>query len=130
MISIDEFEILLQEVADFLPDIFFDELNGGILLLPEVKYHPKARNMDLFVLGEYHYDSIYGRYISIYYGSFNSVYGWLSREQLKEKLEETVKHEFRHHLESKSGISDLEKLDKKQIEDYERRAKKISRQNK
>jgi len=130
MISIDEFEVLLQEIADSLPEEFFDGLNGGILLLPEIKYHPKAINNDLYVMGEYHYDSVYGRYISIFYGSFSRVCGMFSPEQLKARLEHTVKHEFRHHLESKAGLIDLEIIDKIQLENYENEARKISRENK
>ena len=124
MITIDEFEDMLREIADALPDDLFCDLNGGILLLPEIMYHPKAQNEDLCIMGQYHYDSVYGRYISIYYGSFSKVFGHLGREALRAKVEHTVKHEFRHHLESKAGVRNLEVIDQIHIENYERRVKR------
>jgi len=57
-------------------------------------------------------------YIAIYYGSFERVYGHLSRESLKEQLAHTLKHEFTHHLESLAGERGLEIKDAKFLEDY------------
>ncbi|MEF9919264.1 MAG: metallopeptidase family protein, partial [Eubacterium sp.] len=111
MMTIDEFEKLLDETARELPTVFYDELNGGILLLSEVKYHPKAQNNDLYIMGEYHRDQM-GRYIVIYYGSFERIYGHLDRDALKEQMLHTLKHEFRHHLESMAGMRDLEIFDR------------------
>ena len=130
MVDIDIFENMLQEVADSLPDIFFENLNGGILLLPEFRFHPRSMANDLYVMGEYHYDSVYGRYIAIYYGSFERVHAHLSQEELYKQLEHTVKHEFRHHLESQGGIRDLEIWDREQIAEYESRARHIERRPK
>ena len=125
MVSIDVFEEMLQNIAESLPAVFFENLNGGILLLPEYRYHPKAVAEDLYVMGEYHHTSVYGRYITIFYGSFSRVYGHLSQEDLYKKLEHTVKHEFRHHLESQGGIRDLEIWDRERILEYERGAIRI-----
>ena len=75
MMDIDQFEAVLDTIANTLPPAFYEELNGGILLLPEAKRHPKARGDDLYIMGEYHRDQIMGRYIVIYYGSFERVYG-------------------------------------------------------
>jgi predicted Zn-dependent protease with MMP-like domain len=124
MISIDEMEVLLDEISQELPEEFFKELNGGILLLPQKKMHEKSVDNDLYVLGEYHRDRNLGRYIAIYYGSFIKVHKSLSKEQLKEKLRHTIKHEFRHHLESLAGERGLEIEDKKNINDYLNRKNK------
>jgi hypothetical protein len=51
-------------------------------------------------MGEYHSGGGLGRYISIYYGSFERVYGHLSREGLKRQLAHTLKHEFTHTSEN------------------------------
>lgn len=40
MIEIEEFEKMLDEIADELPQEFYKELNGGILLLPRAKTNP------------------------------------------------------------------------------------------
>lgn len=118
MISIEEVEKILDEIAAELPQEFYKELNGGIILLPEAKLDPLARNNDLYIMGEYHSGGGLGRYISIYYGSFERLYGHLSREALKKQLASTLKHEFTHHLESLAGEDDLEEEDELFLQDY------------
>jgi hypothetical protein len=118
MISIEEMQLMLDDIAAGFPKEFFEELNGGILLLPGVKQHKKSRDNDLFILGEYHRSPDMGRYISIYYRSFINVYGHLAKEELKNKLKDTVKHEFRHHLESLAGANDLEIIDELNLDEY------------
>ena len=118
MIPIDEMEIMLDEIATELPQVFYKNLNGGIILLPEAKYHEKSTGKDFYIMGEYHIGGNLGRYIAIYYGSFSSVYGNLSLEALKEKLRHTLKHEFRHHLESLAGEKGLEIEDARDIAKY------------
>lgn len=127
MITIEEMEEMLDEIAAGLPDDFFRELNGGIILLPESKLHENSVGNDLYILGEYRREQSLGKYIAIFYGSFMRVYGHLSAAQLKEKLESTVKHEFRHHLESLAGEYDLEIEDARQIAAYENRKNKKKR---
>jgi len=118
VVSIDAFEKILSEITDELPEDFFVNLNGGIRLIPDAKIHPAAVNNDLYILGEYHYDSVMGRYISIYYGSFMRTFGYLPLDVLRARIEHTVKHEFRHHLESQGGQRDLEIIDDTQIQEY------------
>lgn len=104
----DTYLEFLDRIADELPREFFDELNGGIILRPEARQHPDSQNQDLWILGEYHKNGVLGRFINIYYGSFEKVYGHLNQSELKERLRHTVLHEFRHHLESLAGERDLE----------------------
>jgi len=118
MVSLQEMEIMLKEIAAEFPDRLFEELNGGILLLPDTKMNPAGIDNDLFILGEYHRGGNMGRYISIYYGSFMKVYGRLGREALLEKLVHTLKHEFTHHLESLAGERDLEIEDARYLKNY------------
>lgn len=118
MISLDETEMILNEIAESFPGGLMNHLNGGIILLPDAKLHRKSMNNDLYILGEYHHDRLFGRYIIIYYGSFMKVHGSLQREALKEKLCSTLKHEFVHHLESLAGEKDLEIKDAEQIAGY------------
>lgn len=119
MMDIEQFEEVLNIIAESLPKVFYEELNGGILLLPEAKHHPKAKGNDLYIMGEYHQSTFMGRYIVIYFGSFQNVYGYLSDDALKVEMEKTLKHEFRHHMESLAGIRDLEIIDQMQMDDYE-----------
>ncbi len=121
MITLDEMETMLNEIAESLPKEIYKGLNGGIVLLPESKENPIGRSNDLYILGEYHVGGMLGRYITIYYGSFMRVFGSLGREEIKQKLMHTLKHEFVHHLESMAGERDLEIEDAKFISDYLRR---------
>ncbi|MBF7095558.1 metallopeptidase family protein [Alkalibacter mobilis] len=118
MITIDEMEILLEEIIEEFPELLFKDLNGGIILLPEVKTNDISDSGDLFILGQYHRGGVMGRYITLYYGSFMRIYGNLSKKKLKEKLTKTLKHEFIHHLESMAGERHLEIEDRKYLENY------------
>ena len=119
MISIDEFQTICDEIAEGLPEAFFDELNGGILLLPEARKHPKSIPGDpLYVLGEYHNEWEMGRYIVLYYGSFRKVFYDASYDELREEIRKTIAHEFRHHWESLSGTRDLEVEDEIELSQY------------
>ena len=118
MIDIDEAEVILDELAEELPQKFYDELNGGILLLPDVKYSPYARNNDLYILGTYRRSASMGRLIEIYYGSFEKMFGYMDRDQLKKKLREVLRHEFRHHIESLAGERGLEIEDEEFLKRY------------
>lgn len=121
MISIEEMEVMLNELAGEFPQEFFRELNGGIILKPEVKFHEENLANDLYVLGTYHRGGNLGRYIAIYYGSFSKIYGKLSKDKLKKKLKKTLKHEFLHHLEFLAGERDLEIEDAQNIANYKKR---------
>jgi hypothetical protein len=106
MITIDEMTDMLDEIAESFPPKLFFRLNGGINVLPDVKLNP--RGPGLYILGEYHYDSIFGRSIIMYYGSISLIYGHVNNEQMKAQLSSILKHEFRHHLESLAGDRSLE----------------------
>ena len=121
MFSIEETEKILDSLAGELPEEFYGKLNGGIILLPQAKRHERDVSGALYVLGEYHYDHMLGRYICIYYGSFIRVYGDLPPDKYKKRLREVLRHEFRHHLESLAGERDLEKEDEEYISEYLRK---------
>jgi len=119
MMTIDEMQEVLDELAEELPEIFYKELNGGILLLPELKESEYARKKgDLYTLGEYHHGGAMGNYIKIYYGSFERLFGYLSDEDLKKELRHTLRHEFRHHMETLGGEDDLADEDAFFIRNY------------
>ncbi len=121
MYTIEEVESMLHEIIDKLPSPIFEKLNGGISLLPEVKYNNISGKKDLVILGQYHSGGPLGRYISIYYGSLIKVYGGLDKDKFMDQLDEVVKHELTHHLENLAGVKDLEVEDEDLIRDYLRR---------
>ncbi len=118
MISIKETEKILDELAEELPQKFYESLNGGIMLLPNVKKSSVKGAQGLYVLGEYHINGPLGRYIIIYYGSFKIVHGGLDKDEMKVQLRKTLRHEFRHHIESLAGERGLEIEDAKFIRKY------------
>ncbi|MDL2252497.1 metallopeptidase family protein [Ruminococcaceae bacterium OttesenSCG-928-I18] len=123
--SFEEANRWLDEVADGIPEGIFKELNGGIVLLPDICISPHAHGGDLFTLGMYHYEPYgMGRYITIYYGSFVQVYGRRPLPEQKEGLKEVLYHELTHHIESLAGVRDLEVKDELFLEDYEKQRPK------
>jgi len=128
MITFDEMDLLLDSISFEIPEDFYKELNGGIILSPGVKLHPESReNEPLYILGEYHNDRQgyggLGRYIMVYYGSFLRVHPNLSPEQTREELKNLLMHEFTHHLESLAGERGLEIKDEIALYKYKRRAR-------
>ncbi len=118
MITIDRMHEILDELAMELPRVFFKELNGGILLLDEVKMHPVSKADDLYIMGQYVRSSSMGNYIAIYYGSMCRVHGNLSEAEMKEELRHVLRHEFRHHIEGLAGEDGLEREDEENIKQY------------
>ena len=119
MYTIDEVRRMLGEIADELPEAFFRQLNGGILLQEACKAHPQGKG-DLFIMGDYNNRRDMGRSINIYYGSFMRAWGHAPEHVLRAKLRATLLHEFTHHLESLAGERGLEIRDKIQLEEYRR----------
>ena len=120
MLDFEEVREILTQYADELPAEIFKHLDGGIILLPEYKLHPESRREDrLHIMGEYHVDPRgLGRYITIYYGSFERVYGSASTATLERKLREVLHHELTHHIESLAGDYSLERWDVEQLDSY------------
>jgi len=128
MVTIEDAQDILDEVAEGLPQEFYKELNGGISLLPDVRKSREPWADSLYILGQYAHTQSMGRYIEIYFGSFLQVFGEdVSREKLAKELRKTLLHEFTHHLESLAGENALEKEDERQLWRYKNRARRIRR---
>lgn len=122
MFSFEETQEALTEIADQIPQAIYRELNGGIILLPEIKLHPGARNGDLYILGQYHYEPRgIGRYVTLYYGSLRAAHGHMPREAFIQKLREVLYHELVHHLEHLAGDRSLEIQDAMDMMNYHER---------
>ena len=112
------FQAILMDEAEQIPDKFYDELNGGVIISPELKYSPYAREQDLIIAGEYQYSSQTGCRIVIYYGSMERLYGYLDEEHLRVRIREVLRHELKHHVERLAGEHSLEDWDKAQLRHY------------
>ena len=111
--NIDQIQKELEKLCDALPEIVFSELNGGISILPQVKINPQKRGKNYYILGEYCRGGIMGRYINIYFGSFEAVLQGADEEGWKNKIREVLFHELTHHLEDLAGENELEKEDER-----------------
>lgn len=104
--TIERFEELVADELDELPEEFFRELSGGVLVQEYVNLAPEAVANDRYVMGTYTTSSL-GRQIQLYYGSFVTTMGDSGpdiEERYRKRIREVVRHEFRHHLEFLSGI--------------------------
>ena len=102
ILSFDQVGDLLDEMAEEFPEEFYQDLNGGISLLPETVEDPAGE--DLYIMGEYCNDMM-GRYINLYYGSFAALAqqeNW-TEEDWEDELYTTLAHEFTHHVEGLAG---------------------------
>ena len=119
ILSFDDVGDLLDEMAEAFPEEFYQQLNGGISLLPEAKEDPEGE--DLYIMGEYCNDMM-GRYINLYYGSFAALAeleNW-TEEDWEDELYATLSHEFTHHIEGLAGERGLEIKDELEMEQYRR----------
>lgn len=110
----------MTEECDKLPDDFFKDLHGGVIMSDKLRISPHARNNDLIIAGEYSRSSK-GNQITLYYESFIRMYPGLSEDELRIKIREVIRHEFRHHLENLAGMhgaDSLEREDEIQIRNY------------
>lgn len=121
MITFDDFARIAKEEVDILPDYVHDELNGGVFADPGVYLHPGRLADDLYILGTYSVDYVFGKQIVLYYGSFVKSLGDAPESIYREKIRDTVRHEFRHHLETRAGLfykGTLIEEDARRMEEY------------
>ena len=120
MISIEEYSQILSELLDELPEAFFRELSGGVIVSEAAEAPDYARGDDLYTLGQYQLS--HGlRQIVMFKGSFDRVYPHASPSEARQLLRGILRHEFRHHLEFLGGVhnsSSLEAEDEREKQEY------------
>lgn len=104
MLTFEDFTRILNEEVEALPEYVHEKLNGGVLADSSVYLHPGRVADDLYIFGTYSSDPVFGKQIVLYYGSFTAVLGDSSESAYREKIRETVRHEFLHHLETRAGL--------------------------
>ena len=100
----DRFSDMVGEELALLPEYVHEELNGGVLTDRSAYLHPGRMADDLYILGTYSNDSVMGKQIVLYYGSFIAVMGNAGEQAFRAQIRETLRHEFRHHLETRAGL--------------------------
>jgi hypothetical protein len=124
MLSFEDAGRVLDEAAEALPEGIFEELNGGVNLLPEEKLGEDGR----WILGLYHNDRM-GRYVEIFYGSFLKVYPEATDAEFAAELRRTLHHELTHHVEGLAGDRTLERWDEEQKALWEASAQPLKAQS-
>ena len=119
MLSFEEAGKILDEAVDALPEGIYDDLNGGVNLIPGERTDADGN----YIMGLYHHDEM-GRWVEIFYGSFAALYADAPDDAVAEKLKKTLRHELTHHVENKAGDRTLERWDEEQKLLWEQEAAK------
>ena len=120
MISIEEYSRIVSELMDELPEEFFRELSGGVIVSETTAVPDYARGDDIYTMGQYQFSAGI-RQIVMYKGSFDRVYPGASAAEAKKRLRGILRHEFRHHMEYLAGVrnsSSLEAEDEREKQAY------------
>ena len=120
MISAETYRTIVFELMDELPDEFFRELSGGVIVSESYEIPDYACGNDLYTLGKYRFFSGM-RQIVMFKGSFDRVYPNADEREAKNLLRGVLRHEMRHHLEYLGGVHDetsLEAEDERQKQLY------------
>ena len=104
MISIERFNEIVEEELALLPEYVFEELNGGVIVDEKINLHPKRMADDLYIMGTYSTSPVMGKQIVLYYGSFARTMPYADEDTLRLKIRDTIRHEFRHHMETRAGF--------------------------
>jgi predicted Zn-dependent protease with MMP-like domain len=116
-VSLDEFREMVSETLDELPKEFFRDLSGGVVV---EEREGRSQYKGMTTLGQYSVGRL-GRQVTIYYGSFRKLYGYMDRDELLARIRKTVRHEFRHHMEFLAGVHGVDSLeaeDRRQIREF------------
>jgi len=100
--SLEAFRAAVEEELDLLPPYCFDELSGGVLVEDRARLSPDSVADDLYILGLYRWNQL-GKQVTLYYGSFVAVLGQAEERAYRDQIRETLRHEFRHHMETRAG---------------------------
>ena len=110
MISTEEYRAIVSDLLDELPEAFFRELTGGVIMSEALVIPDYARDDDLYTLGQY--QVCYGvRQIVMFKGSFDRLYPQADVPAAREILRGILCHEFRHHIEFLGGIHNSSSLE-------------------
>ena len=112
-LTFQDFADLADQLVDQVPPKLCSELNGGFMVLPDVR-----PDQDMYIMGEYVEDPGLGMFIVFYYGSFAAILGNAPRLKWEEELRETIWHELRHHLEALAGVDDLSREEMQELATY------------
>ena len=110
MITLEQYRQIVSELMDELPQEFFKDLTGGVIVSETPTAPDYAKGNDLYTLGQYQvYSGV--RQIVLFKGSFDRVYPQADAAEAKDILRGVLRHEFRHHLEGRGGLHGADTLE-------------------
>lgn len=110
MLSTEEYKAIVSDLMDELPEAFYRNLTGGVIMSEALVIPDYARGNDLYTLGQY--QVCYGvRQIVMFKGSFDRLYPNVSAAEARDILRGVLRHEFRHHIEFLGGIHNSASLE-------------------
>jgi hypothetical protein len=121
--DIERFTALADRLMERVPEPVLEGLNGGVCIRRNA-HRDKADPRDVYIMGEYVTDPVMGCYVLIYYGSFQAVLAGEPDPVWEAELWETIRHELRHHLETRAGEQDLDREDAAQLYELRKRTPK------
>ncbi|EKP95524.1 metallopeptidase family protein [Thermaerobacter subterraneus] len=114
-VDFETFTSWAEEIVDRLPPRLLQELEGGVQIDPKARRIP-SDPPGVYLLGEYITEPYLGRFIRIYYGSFERVLAGEPAGVWYAELEETILHELQHHVEGLAGVDWLGLEDLRQLQ--------------
>ena len=102
ILTIDQVNDILDEIAEGFPAALFQELNGGVNLLEEAKPDPEFPPGEMYSLGEYCDDCLAEKE------------DW-DQDTWEDELWTTLSHELTHHMENLSGLHALDDRDAEEL---------------
>lgn len=114
-VDFDTFTAWADRIVRRLPPRLLEELEGGVQIDPAARRNPQDPP-GVYLLGEYITEPYLGRFIRIYYGSFERVLVDEPAEVWFDELEETILHELQHHIEALAGVDWLGLEDLRQLQ--------------
>ncbi len=121
-LDIDAFTQLLEQMMERVPDRLLDGLNGGVSVAEET-LRRDGDPQGVYILAEYITDPYLGAMIVLYHGSFVKLFRTSPHDVWERELWDTLRHELRHHVEGRAGISDLDSEDAMELERMRQTAK-------
>ena len=110
MLSTEAYRQIVSDLLNELPEPFFRDLTGGVIVSEAAVIPGYAHDRDLYTLGEYRVFSGV-RQIILYKGSFDRAHPQADAGEARCLLRGVLRHEFRHHMEYLAGIHGADSLE-------------------
>ena len=110
MLSTEAYREIVSDLLSELPEPFFRDLTGGVIVSEATLVTDNARNGDLYILEQY---TVFAgvRQIILYKGSFDRAHPQADAGEARRLLRGVLRHEFRHHMEYLAGIHGADSLE-------------------